>query len=119
MTTGLRSGRGELRAVPGVADVRDVAPRQEQGLDGPGARLVLRPRIGLLGPALRGPRARVDLEAIAALRRNELHETLDALATHLAARLDREYARHGPGLHLIDEQAIDIDRLARGALRMP
>src|SRR5262249_19636101 len=59
------------------------------------------------------------LEALAALRRHELHEPLHALPAHLAPGLDREDAAYVPALHLVDEQPIDIDRLARLALRVP
>src|SRR5215204_1680214 len=79
---GERSGN-ERGAVPAVAERGSGPPRQEQRLDRPAAGLARRKGIGLLRPALRGPRPDVDVESLAALRRDELDEALDPLARHL------------------------------------
>ena len=70
----------ELGSVERVAEVIDLAPRQQQRLERARAWLILRPGVRLVGPTGRATRAYVHLEVLAVCRRNELHEPLHALA---------------------------------------
>src|SRR5215831_17663779 len=101
----------ELGPVPRVAEARDPAPRQEERLDR-AARLLLLPGVRGLRPALRRSGPHVDVERFSRSRRHELHEPLHALLALLAPGLDPEDARDLRVLDLVDEERLEIERVA-------